>query len=71
LFIAHPARQFYRQFLAPGLLSRSATINAGSIYFYQSNENLIIYGFSVLGKSSSSGLNKEKRMINQTVNRMK
>jgi len=32
---------------------------------------LIIYGFSVLGKTSSSGLNNEKRMINQTVNRTK
>ena len=32
---------------------------------------LIIYGFSILGKTSSTGLNNEKQMINQTVNRMK
>jgi len=32
---------------------------------------LVIYCFSILGKTSSSGMAKEKQMINQTVDRMK
>jgi hypothetical protein len=32
---------------------------------------LIVYGFSILGKTSSLGMKHEKRMINQTVDRLK
>lgn len=31
---------------------------------------LVVYGFSILGKTSSYGVNKEKQMVKQTVNRL-